>query len=93
MTKKRKIIFKWTAYFILLIILNISLIFGTASIRLDESLNGLKAIFLLEVMLCGCWAWSAGTKEFEIELKKFKKGEQKETEEKTSQKEDVKMEK
>lgn len=74
MTKKQKIIFKWTAYFILLIILNISLIFGTAFIKLDECLNGLKAIFLLEVVLSGCWAWSAGIKEFEIELKNFKKG-------------------
>lgn len=83
MTKKQKKFFKWTAYFILLIILIISLIFGTASIRLDESLNGLKAIFLLEVMLCGCWAWSAGTKEFETELKNFKNGNETENKEKT----------
>lgn len=83
MTKKQKIIFKWTAYFILLIALNISLIFGVSLFIQDERLNGLKAIFLLEVVLCGCWAWSAGTKEFETELKNFKKGnktERKETE-------------
>lgn len=76
MTKKQKIIFKWTAYFILLIILNISLIFGTVFIVQDEHLNGLKAIF-------GCWAWTAGIKEFELELKNLKKGngmENKETE-------------
>ena len=83
MTKKQKIIFKWTAYFILLIILNISLIFGTLFIVQDEHLNGLKAIFLLEVVLGGCWAWTAGIKEFELELKNLKKGngmENKETE-------------
>lgn len=75
MTKKRKIIFKWTAYFILLIILNISLIFGILLfIGQDERLNGLKAIFFLEVVLCGCWGWVAGTKEFELELKKLQKG-------------------
>ena len=39
MTKKQKIIFKWTAYFILLIILNISLIFGTVFIVQDEQFN------------------------------------------------------
>ena len=74
MTKKRKIIFKWTAYFILLIILNISLIFGILLfIGQDERLNGLKAIFFLEVVLCGCWGWAAGIKEFEQELKKLKR--------------------
>ena len=73
MTKKRKIIFKWTAYFILLIILNISLIFGTLFIKLDECLNGLKVIFLLEVMLGGYWSWTAGAKKFENELKNVKK--------------------
>lgn len=83
MTKKQKIIFKWTAYFILLIALNISLIFGVLLFIQDERLNGLKAIFLLEVVLCGCWAWSAGTKEFEIELKNFKKGNGTENKEKT----------
>jgi hypothetical protein len=42
MTKKQKIIFKWTAYFILLIILNISLISGILLfIGQDERLNGL----------------------------------------------------
>lgn len=75
MTEKQKIIFKWTAYFILLIILNISLIFGILLfIGQDERLNGLKAIFFLEVVLCGCWGWVAGTKEFELELKKLQKG-------------------
>ena len=53
MTKKQKIIFKWTAYFILLIALNISLIFGVSLFIQDERLNGLKAIFLLEKVLCG----------------------------------------
>ena len=78
MTKKRKIIFKWTAYFILLIILNISLIFGILLfIGQDERLNGLKAIFFLEVVLCGCWGWAAGIKEFEHELKKLQKGKDK----------------
>ena len=75
MTEKQKIIFKWTAYFILLIILNISLIFGILLfIGQDERLNSLKAIFFLEVVLCGCWGWVAGTKEFELELKKLQKG-------------------
>lgn len=75
MTEKQKIIFKWMAYFILLIILNISLIFGILLfIGQDERLNGLKAIFFLEVVLCGCWGWVAGTKEFELELKKLQKG-------------------
>ena len=75
MTEKQKIIFKWTAYFILLIILNISLIFSILLfIGQDERLNGLKAIFLLEMVLCGCWGWVAGTKEFEHELKKLQKG-------------------
>ena len=75
MTEKQKIIFKWTAYFILLIILNISLIFGILLfIGQDERRNCLKAIFFLEVVLCGCWGWVAGTKEFELELKKLQKG-------------------
>ena len=81
MTKKRKIIFKWTAYFILLIALNISLIFGIAFIIQDERLNGLKAIYLLEVVLCGFWGWIAGIKEFELELKNFKKGNEAENKE------------
>ena len=77
MTKKRKIIFKWTAYFILLIALNISLIFGVSLFIQDECLNGLKAIFLLEIVLCGCWGWTAGIREFEHELKKIQKGKNK----------------
>ena len=77
MTKKQKIIFKWTAYFILLIALNISLIFGVSLFIQDERLNGLKAIFLLEIVLCGFWGWIAGIKEFEIELKKLQKGKDK----------------
>ena len=82
MTKKQKIIFKWTVYFILLIVLNFSLIFGILLfIGQDERLNGLKAIFLLEVVLCGCWGWVAGTKEFEIELKNFKNGNEAENKE------------
>ena len=77
MTKKQKIIFKWTAYFILLIALNISLIFGVSLLIQDERLNGLKAIFLLEIVLCGCWGWAAGIREFEHELKKLQKGKNK----------------
>lgn len=74
MTKKQKIIFKWTAYFILLIILNISLISGILLfIGQDERLNDLKAIFFLEVALCGFWGWIARIKEFEHELKKLQK--------------------
>ena len=73
MTKKQKIIFKWTAYFILLIALNISLIFGVSLFIQDERLNGLKAIFLLEIVLCGFWGWIAGIKGFEIELKKLQR--------------------
>lgn len=98
MEKDIKITLKWILYWILLTFTCVLIFFCLPWIaeKIGGNLgikNGTEAIFVMMLLFNWCFGMTLGFKLFCEELDKFESEKQKEIEEKTSQKEDVKIEK